>query len=234
MKIRAIKTRIFQENENLFDFVIRYIPKVKEGDIVVITSKIVALSEGRTAIVKNEKEKDALIKKESDLAIKTKYVWLTVKDGMVCANAGVDESNADGKIVLLPKDSYKFADKFRKQLMKHYGVKKLGVLLTDSRLMPLRAGVIGVAVGYAGFKGVRDYRNTPDIFGRKLKFTQTDVADSLATAVALVMGEGKECQPIAVVEEAPVEFTEKINKKELIIPIAEDLYAPMFKRLGKK
>ncbi|MBP7805280.1 MAG: coenzyme F420-0:L-glutamate ligase [Candidatus Pacebacteria bacterium] len=234
MKIRAIKTRIFQENENLFDFVVRYIPKVREGDIVVVTSKIVALSEGRTAIVKNEKEKDALIKKESDLAIKTKYVWLTVKDGMVCANAGVDESNADGKIVLLPKDSYKFADKFRKQLMKHYGVKKLGVLLTDSRLMPLRAGVIGVAVGYAGFKGVRDYRNTPDIFGRKLKFTQTDVADSLATAVALVMGEGKECQPIAVVEEAPVEFTEKINKKELIIPIAEDLYAPMFKRLGKK
>lgn len=234
MKIRAIKTRIFQENENLFDFVIRYIPKVKEGDIVVITSKIVALSEGRTAIVKNEKEKDALIKKESDLAIKTKYVWLTVKDGMVCANAGVDESNADGKIVLLPKDSYKFADKFRKQLMKHYGVKKLGVLLTDSRLMPLRAGVIGVAVGYAGFKGVRDYRSTPDIFGRKLKFTQTDVADSLATAVALVMGEGKECQPIAVINNAPVQFTEKINKKELIIPIAEDLYAPMFKRLGKK
>lgn len=234
MKIRAIKTRIFKENENLLDFVVRYIPKIKEGDIVVITSKIVALSEGRTAVVKSEKEKDALIKKESDLAIKTKYVWLTVKDGMVCANAGVDESNADGKIVLLPKDSYAFASAFRKLLMKHYGVKNLGVLLTDSRLMPLRAGVIGVAVGYAGFKGVRDYRNTPDIFGRKLKFTQTDVADSLATAVALVMGEGKECQPIAVISGAPVQFTEKINKKELIIPIAEDLYAPMFKRLGKK
>lgn len=234
MLVKAIRTKIFKENESLFDFVTHYIPKLENGSIVAITSKIVALSEGRTAIVKNDKEKDALIKKESDFAIKTKYVWLTVKDGMVCANAGVDESNADGKIVLLPKDSYKFADQFRKRLMKHYGVKKLGILLTDSRLMPLRAGVIGVALGYAGFKGVRDYRNTPDIFGRKLKFTQTDVADSLATAVALVMGEGKECQPIAIIEDAPVEFTEKVNKKELIIPVAEDLYAPMFKRLGKK
>lgn len=234
MLVKAIKTKVFKENESLFDFVTHYIPKLKNGSIIAITSKIVALSEGRTAIVKNDKEKDALIKKESDFAIKTKYVWLTVKDGMVCANAGVDESNADGKIVLLPKDSYKFVDQFRKRLMKHYGVKKLGILLTDSRLMPLRAGVIGVALGYAGFKGVRDYRNTPDIFGRKLKFTQTDVADSLATAVALVMGEGKECQPIAIIEDAPVEFTEKVNKKELIIPVAEDLYAPMFKRLGKK
>lgn len=234
MLVKAIRTKIFKENESLFDFVTHYIPKLENGSIIAITSKIVALSEGRTAIVKNDKEKDVLIKKESDLSIKTKYVWLTVKDGMVCANAGVDESNADGKIVLLPIDSYKFADQFRKRLMKHYGVKKLGVLLTDSRLMPLRAGVIGVALGYAGFKGVRDYRNTPDIFGRKLKFTQTDVADSLATAVALVMGEGKECQPIAIIEDAPVEFTEKVNKKELIIPVAEDLYAPMFKRLGKK
>ena len=234
MLIKALKTKVFKEEENLFDFVARYIPKIKEGSIIVITSKVVALSEGRTAVAKTEKEKEAIIRKESDIQIKTKYVWLTVKDGMVCANAGVDESNADGKIVLLPKDSYRVADTIRKQLMKHYGVKKLGVLLTDSRLMPLRAGVIGVAVGYAGFKGIRDYRNTPDIFGRKLKFTQTDVADSLATAVALVMGEGRECQPLALVTDAPVEFCEKVNRKELIIPIAEDLYAPMFKKLGKK
>ena len=234
MLIKAIKTKVFKERENLFDFVIRYFPKVAEGSIIVITSKIVALSEGRTAIAKTEKEKEKIIRAESDIAIKTKYVWLTVKDGMVCANAGVDESNADGKIVLLPKDSYKAAATIRKQLMKHYGVKKLGVLLTDSRLMPLRAGVIGVAVGYAGFKGIRDYRGTPDIFGRKLKFTQTDVADSLATAVAVVMGEGNECQPVALITDAPVEFSEKVNKKELIIPVAEDLYAPMFRRIGKK
>jgi coenzyme F420-0:L-glutamate ligase len=234
MLIKAIKTKVFKENENLFDFVIRYIPKVKEGSIIVITSKIVALAEGRTAIAKNDKEKEKIIRAESDIAIKTKYVWLTVKDGMVCANAGVDESNADGKIVLLPKDSYKASDTIRKQLMKHYGVKKLGVLLTDSRLMPLRAGVIGVAVGYAGFKGTRDYRNTPDIFGRKMKFTQTDVADSLATAVALVMGEGNECQPVALITEAPVEFSQKVNKKELIIPVGEDLYAPMFRQISKK
>ena len=234
MNIKTIHTKVFEENEDLFAFVTRYIKKVPERSVIVITSKIVALSEGRTRIVKTEKEKDALIKEESEFAIKTPIVWLTIKDGALIANAGVDESNADGKIILLPKDSYKAADVMRKKLMKHYGVKELGVLITDSRLLPLRAGVVGVALGYAGFRGIRDYRGTPDIFGRKLKMTQTDVADSLATAAVLPMGEGRECRPLALITGAEIEFKDKVNKKELLISIEKDLYGPMFRRIGKK
>ena len=66
---------------------------------MVVTSKIVALSEGRTTTYKNEKERAELIKKESSFALKTKYTWLTIKDGMVMASAGIDESNADGKVI---------------------------------------------------------------------------------------------------------------------------------------
>lgn len=234
MLIKTFKTKVFKENEDLFAFVTRSIKKVPEKSVIVITSKIVALSEGRTAIVKNEKERTALIKSESEFALKTKITWLTIKDGALLASAGIDESNADGKIILLPKDSFKAATEMRKRLMKFYKVKKLGVLITDSRLMPLRAGVVGVALGYAGFKGLRDYRGTPDIFGRALKMTQTDIADGLATAAVLPMGEGRECQPLALITDAPIDFTNIVNKLELRIDPRDDVYAPMFRAIGKK
>ena len=150
-----------------------------------------ALAEGRTIEYKNKSQKIRLIKEESDFAIKTKYVWLTIKNGMVMASAGIDESNADGKMVLLPKDSFKSAKVVRKELCKKFKIKNLGVLITDSRLFPLRAGVVGVALGYAGFKGIRNYIGKKDIFGRTLKFSRTDVADSLATSAVLCMGKGK-------------------------------------------
>ena len=234
MQVKTIKTRIFRENENLLKFILQYVKKIPENSVLVITSKIVALSEGRVVECKDKNQKIKLIKEESDFAIKTKYTWLTIKDGMVMANAGVDESNADGKIILLPKNSFRSADLIRKKLKKIFKLKKFGVLITDSRVFPLRAGIVGVALGYAGFKGVRDYRNTPDIFGRILKMSRTDVADSLATFAVLCMGEGKEQQPLALISDAPVVFTEKIDKKELLIDPKEDLYLPIFRSILKK
>lgn len=231
MQIQAIRTRIFRENENLFDFIIKHIPKIPEKTVLVVTSKIVALAEGRTAPIVDENSKIKLIKSESEFAIETQYVWLTIKDGMVMASAGIDESNADGKLILLPKDSFRTASILRKKLQKHYKIKNLGVLITDSRTIPLRAGVSGVALGYAGFHGIRDYRGTPDLFGRKLHFSRTDVADSLATAATLVMGEGKEKSPLGLITSAPIEFCEKVRRKELYIDPQEDMYRPLFSQM---
>lgn len=235
MKIKTIRTRIYKEGENLVRFITAHMPRLKEGDVLVVTSKIVALSEKRTAVIKNEKEKEKLIRGESDFAVRTKYVWLTLKDNMWMANAGIDESNVhpvgggtDGKVVLLPKDSYAAAARLRKKLQKIYRVKKFGVVITDSRTMPLRAGVTGVALGYAGFRGLRDYRGKPDIFGRKLVFTRTNVADGLAAAAVLVMGEGEERQPLAIIEQAPVEFCERVARTEVLVDPKEDMYALWF------
>lgn len=233
MEIKAIKTRIFKRGENLLAFVIKYVPRLKNGDIVVITSKIVAYSEGRYVYPYTKNMRDKIIAEESSFTLRTKYTWLTIKDGAVMASAGVDESNADNMLILLPKDSFETAKIIRKEMMKYFGIKKIGVLITDSRLLPLRAGVVGVALGYAGFKGVRDYRGTPDLFGRKLKLSRTDVADSLATAAVLCMGEGKECQPLAIIRNGPVVFTDKINKKELFIEPSKDIYAPLFQSFIK-
>jgi dihydrofolate synthase / folylpolyglutamate synthase len=200
MIVKPIKTRIFEEGENIFDFIASHIKVLPEKSVVVVTSKIVALAENRTVFPADSKTKERIIRQESEYAIKTKYVWLTITDGMVMASAGIDESNARGKLILLPKDSYKTARKLRDKLRKIYKVKNLGVLITDSRTIPLRSGVTGVSLGYAGFKGIKNYEDTEDIFGRKFKFSKTDVADSLATAAVLMMGEGRERHPLAVIK----------------------------------
>ena len=233
MITKPIKTRIFKEGENLITFITEHIRSLKNESIVIVTSKIVALSEGRTAALIDDHSKERLIRSESEIALPTKYVWLTVKDGMVMASAGIDESNADGKLILLPKDSYKSAKAIRKVLMRRYGLKKLGIVITDSRTLPLRAGVMGLATGYAGFRGIRSYIGKKDIFGRKFKFSRTDVADSLATSAVFVMGEGNEQIPLAVIEGAPVEFCDRVNKKELHIDLEDDIYLPFFSKLPK-
>ncbi len=227
MIIEPITTRIFKEGESLIGFITEHLKHLKEDSLVVVTSKIVALSERRTAMVDNEETKENMIRSESEFAVQTRYVWLTVKDGMVMANAGIDESNADGKLILLPKDSFQSAHLLRTALQRHFGVNRLGVLITDSRTMPLRAGVVGVALGYAGFRGIRDYRGTPDIFGRKFHFSRTDVADSLATAAVLVMGEGSEQRPLAIIEDSPAAFSETIDREELRIDLEDDMYRPL-------
>ncbi len=232
MLVQPIKTRVFKENENLFDFIRANVKKIPERSVLVVTSKIVALSGGRTRVVKSHREKEKIIKEESQWAMKTKYVWLTIKDGVVMASAGVDESNAKGKLILLPKNSYVSAKKILAFCKKHYRVKKLGVLITDSRLFPLRAGIVGLAVGYAGFKGIKDYRGKPDIFGRKLKVSQVDIADSLATTAVLTMGESNERQPLALIQNAPIEFTDKVKPRELIIDPKDDIYQPLFAKVG--
>src|SRR3989338_2500323 len=106
MIILPIKTRVFQEGNDLFAFITGYFRKLREKSVVVVTSKIVALAEKRTAVAENIQTKEKLIRAESEFAMPTKYVWLTVKDGMVMASAGIDESNANGKFILLPKNSF--------------------------------------------------------------------------------------------------------------------------------
>jgi F420-0:gamma-glutamyl ligase len=234
MHTQAIKTRTFLEGENLLPFIISYIKKIPEKSVIVITSKIVALAERRTVVIKDSKTKEEAIRAESSFALKTKYVWLTIKDGMILPSAGIDESNANGRLILLPKDSFKSASLIRKKLQKYYRVKNLGIILTDSRTMPLRSGVVGIALGYAGFKGFRDYRGKPDIYGRKLKFSSTDVADSLATVAVFLMGEGDEKQPLALIQDVPVEFCERVNRNELHIDIENDMFKPFFQKMLRR
>lgn len=233
MVIKAIRTIIFQEGEDLIPFIKKYVKRLREKSVLVIASKIVSLSEKRAREVKNKFTRERLIKAESQWAVKTKYTWLTIKDNTVLASAGIDESNANGKIILLPRDSFKTAARLRNTLRRYYRIRDLGVIISDSRLLPLRAGVVGIAVGYSGFAGVRDYRGTPDIFGRILKLSRTDIADSLATAAVMMMGEGAEQQPLAIITGAPVDFRNSTSRNELYIDPRDDIYQPLFEKIKK-
>lgn len=226
MEIKALKTRVFQENEDLISFILKYVKKLPEDSILVLSSKIVALAEGRTAN-NSPRNKKNLIEKESDFNIKNS--WFSIKDNIIMPDAGIDESNAKGKLVLLPRDSYKSAEYIRESLKNKFKVKNLGVIITDSNFIPLRKGAIGIAIGYSGFKGIRNYIGEKDIFGRKLKYSTSNIPDSIATASALCMGEGKEQKPLVLVKDAPVEFIEKVNKKEMIMNMKKDIFYPLYK-----
>ncbi len=232
MKFTAIHTDVFQPRENLAAFVLRCLPCPAEKSILAVASNLFALWKGEILPYESVAQKEALIRRESSAALKTPLAWLTIKDGMVMTNAGIDESNANGNLLLLPPDCYGLAEELRRELCAAWNVRELGLLVTDSMILPLRAGVISAAVAYAGFKGVRDLRGKPDLFGKKLEVTLVNAADSLAAAAALCMGEADERTPLCVIENAPVEFCPGTNAEEIKYPVENDLYTPLFQAAG--
>lgn len=166
---------------------------------------------------------------ESSWYARTKYVHLTMHDGMPMANAGIDESNGNGKCIMLPRDSYKSAHDIWQQLRKYFALEHLGIIITDSRTIPFRMGTIGISLGHAGFEGIRDYVGSPDIFGRPFLFARTNVPDALAVSAVHTMGEGDECQPLAIIEASGCTFnTERQTGENLIIAPEDDMYRPLF------
>ncbi len=251
MKLRTVKTKILvPPNDDLLMAIEKAIPKLKEKSIVVITSKVVSIWEGRCVPATKFPDKDKLIKQEADFYLPRTMVpgaWAmhTLKDNVFIPSAGVDESNADGFYILWPKNPKQTAKKLWLWLKQHYSVKELGVIITDSHSMPLRRGVMGISLAHYGFEPLKDYRDELDLFGRPFKMTLTNIADGLAAAAVVMMGEGAERTPVAVVEDIPwVHFTEKPKRSRLPhssfeIPPKEDLYYPLFssvpwKKGGKK
>jgi putative folate metabolism gamma-glutamate ligase len=234
MLIKPVKTKkiIPGKDRDIFLILAKHLPKLKERSVVVITSKIIAICEGRFANPKKVK-KDELVKKESAFYLprqRNKYGFLlTVKNNTLIASAGIDESNAAGNLILWPKSPQKSANMVRAFLKKQLGLKNVGVIITDSKLTPLRRGTTGVCIAHSGFSALNDYRGKPDVFGRKLKLTQANVAEGLASSAVALMGEGKEQTPIVVIENIPfVEFQSKNpSKKELAylrMGFEEDVY----------
>ena len=242
LQVEAIETPIFKLGDSLANFIQTSLekagvdPKRLEGKILIITSKIVSLSEKRI-VPKSEISKEALVKRESDHYMgEIAYgCFLTIKNGLFIPSAGIDESNAEGDFyILYPADPYQAALEIRNTLAGFWNLKNLGVILSDSKVTPLRGGVTGVSLAHAGFRGVNSHVGQPDLFGTPLKMTTVNVADALAAAAVVCMGEANESCPLALVT-ADVHFQTsdaKTSEKEVSIPMDFDLYGPMFKRLG--
>ncbi len=237
MIITPIKTKpITTKDTDLFQILDDYILSLKENSVLVVTSKIVAICEGR--VVPKDIDKDELIAQEADFFLprsSNKYnVCLTIKNGILAASAGIDESNGDDHYVLLPKDPQTSANSIRDYLKKKFNLKNIGVIITDSITSPLRWGVRGTALAYSGFKPFKSYIDQPDIFGRKMHYSKVFLPDNLATSACLVMGEGDERQPLAIIEDINfVEFVDQNPSQEELDSIKidpqDDLYASLLK-----
>lgn len=242
MIVQSFKTRLLHPPKDDVRAVIQEaIPTLKEKSIVAITSKVISIGEGRCIPINTAGDKDTLIIKEADqyLPRVSPFNWVmhTIKNNLFIPTAGIDESNAEGHYVLWPRNPKRTAKELWRWLRRMYHVRDLGVVITDSHTIPLRRGVMGISLAHFGFSPLNDYRGKPDIFGRELKMTQTDVADGLAASAVLVMGEGSERTPLAVITEVPfVQFCEKprISRKPFSsfeIRTKDDLYYPLFAHL---
>lgn len=243
MNVVPIKTRIITDKDrNIFKILDESLPTLKEKSIVVITSKIISICEG-TIVKESESTREELAMQEADLylpASESKYDFsITVKNGIFIASGGVDESNGNGYFILWPKDPQKSANEIRSYLLKKFKLKHVGVIITDSKTTPLRWGVTGVALSHSGFASHNSYIGKKDIFGRKFHASKANIMDGLAASAVVVMGEGNEKMPIALIEDVPfVSFQSRNPTTEelelLNITIDEDMYAPILKNVRWK
>lgn len=233
MKFTAIKTRPFlPPKDDLYQLLDDYLPRVKDKDVLVISSKILSIHQGQCLKIKRKTDKNELIRTEADRYLPQKPHSLTIKNQTLVPYAGIDRSNGKGHYILWPKEINQSAKEIWQYLRKKHQIKDLGIIITDSFLLPLRLGLIGISIGFYGFHPLKSYEGKKDIFGRKIICTNSNLVDGLAALAVVHMGEGNEQTPLLLVRGAGfVKFTSKDTAKELIIPENEDLYTPLLKPL---
>ncbi len=238
MIVRSIQTsRIPIARQDLLGLLDRYVGQLEEGSVLAITSKLVSICEGRFVECETA-QKQALIESEAEWFLSAgaskHHVVLTIKDLRLIPSAGIDESNANDHYILWPSDAQQTANAVRSFLCERFARRHVGVVITDSTTAPLRCGVNGIALAHSGFHALNDYVGTPDLFGRPLRMTRVNVADALAVAAVLTMGEGNEQTPLAVLSDLPfVVFQERgpsdAELESLRIKPEDDLYAPLLR-----
>ncbi|RUM35133.1 MAG: coenzyme F420-0:L-glutamate ligase [Archaeoglobus sp.] len=198
----------------------------KAGDIAVVSSKVVSYCEGglvKLADIKPSNRAlrlskqykippelaELIVREADDILGGIERFILTLKFGMLCPNAGIDTSNVpEGYAILYPENPQKSADTLR-NLVERRIDGRVGVVISDSRILPLRRGVCGIAIATSGFEAIKDERGKPDLFGKPLRNTMRNLADMLASASQLLMGEANEMIPIVIVRGLNVRFTEE-------------------------
>jgi coenzyme F420-0:L-glutamate ligase / coenzyme F420-1:gamma-L-glutamate ligase len=201
---------------------------LQDGDVVVVTQKVVSKAEGRLVAIDPDDplSHKQLVLDESVRILRRRgeLLMTETRHGFVCANAGVDLSNVErGYAALLPLDSDRSARRIRDGLRARAGV-EVGVLVSDTFGRTWRRGVTDVAIGTAGIAGVIDLRGTSDALGRELHVTEVCVADELAAAAELVMGKSTGI-PVAIVRGVdPSWLRESSVHDEIVRPYSEDLF----------
>jgi coenzyme F420-0:L-glutamate ligase len=253
MELIPLSTPLVTTNHELFEVITTALEqakaKLQDGDILTIASKVVSVTQGllikkSDIIISEEAKKYAEITKlspefmeiairESDAVLGAcQGALLTQRDGHFMPNAGADQSNApQGSIIILPSNPTKIAQEIRTLLQEKYKC-RIGIIIGDSRVQPLRRGTSGLALGVAGFVPVIDDRGRKDLFGREMKMTQRAIADNLMSAAEILSGEVDEKVPFVIVRNAPIILTDKDLTETMSISPEECMYFSTF--MGKK
>ena len=217
--------------------------KLKDGDVLAVSSKYASIAAGRIArldeILPSQWARQLARRYGMDAGIaqlvmdEAEHIFggielgflLTAKNGVISPNAGLDRSNIpSGQVVLLPRDPFACAEDIRRALQAELGC-RLGLILTDSWLMPGRYGTTGIAIAMAGFQPIRDERGKSDLFGNPMAVTQVGLADALAATAQVVMGERDEATPFAMIRGAKLELRdEPLSSADVGIPWRRCIY----------
>ncbi len=216
---------------------------LRDGDVLVVSSKFVAVSEGRVVALKGVKPSpraeglasayrmdprlcELVLRESDDVLGGIPGFLLTVKEGLFTPNAGIDKSNVKhGRVVLYPRRPQLSAWRIREALRFSLGV-RVAVIICDSRLSPTRRGTIGVAVAASGIEGIVDMRGRTDLFGNVLKVTSQAVADDLSSAAEVLMRESDEATPVVVVRGVSPDLLRETEypSRKFSIPVEECVY----------
>jgi coenzyme F420-0:L-glutamate ligase len=220
---------------------------VKNGDIIAVASKVVSLSERNIVSLRNVKptisarklgrrfemppEFAQVVLDESDAVYGgVPGVLLTLKNGDAIANSGVDRKNAPGESVIpWPVNPQRSAGTIRRTINRKLG-KKVGVVIVDSRVTPLRLGTIGLAIACSGFQPVKDARGMRDLYRRKVLMTLQSLADGIAGAAHILMGETRETVPFVLIRGAPIKLGDGKRAGSMTLPVKDCLYMSQIPR----
>lgn len=213
---------------------------LEEHDVIAISTKVVSIWKGR-CVAADGVDKDDLIRQEADLYLERdevpgKYVMHTITEGLLMPSAGIDPFA--GYFVLWPENPKAVAEELLAWFKKTYKREHLYLVLTDSRSVFLRRGVVGIALAWAGFEPLYDDRVRSDLLGFPSGGSQTNVPDSLAASAVMVMGEANEQTPLVRIHNAPYVRENQTGRKKVFntfeFDMNEDLFAPFMNRLPWK
>ncbi len=239
---------LLQEGDDLARIIVARAKKLSVGirnrDLVVVGQKAVSKAEGRIIDVsdvtpsaraakiakktgKNPGFVEIVLRESSRVLRADKDAFIVrTKRGATCLNAGVDKSNVEGDstYALLPQDPDASARGLRKRIRQLTG-KQVGVVICDTRSRPFRKGQVEESIGVAGLSPLIDYRGQKDLFGYTLRFKNVAIADELASAAELVMGQGRERTPVAIIRGLTrIRFQNRVSSRILAVDAEEDLF----------
>ena len=246
LTVIPLKARYQKSEFDLFNEITKTLSEngvlLENGDVIVISSKYIASSQGRILDIdkvtisenanhvskkyKMDPKFVEIVLRESDKIFGgISGFIITSSDNILAPNAGIDKSNSNGtRLILYPENPYQIAEILKRKIFFDYSV-HVGIIITDSRLMPARVGTVGVAIACSGLEPVKDLRGQHDLDGNPLKVTFQATADNLASIANHKMGEGSESQPIAIVRDSECELTSrKIEPTEMSISHEECVY----------